>query len=146
MRDERNRSYEKERFAPTSAAPVKLRGHFFRPAASKVVHQCAKTSNTTGHDHSEFGLINHRRRLIYFNTWFGRNDGFQIVQEDIPRFRVAGRKHKRNKVKTEKISSLSTSFFSSFAAFTNGVKYQQPITTKIFCSPINRLMSLSAKG
>ena len=51
-----------------------------------------KTTLDNGHDHTEFALINHRRRLIYFNARFGKNDGSQIVQNDIPRYKVAVRK------------------------------------------------------
>ena len=45
---------------------------------------------------------------------FPQNDSSQIVQKDIPRYRVAGRKPKRNKVEIEKILYLlflSPSFF-----------------------------------
>ena len=54
-----------------------------------------------------FESINHQTRLIYFNTLFGRNDYTQIVQEDIPRDRLAMRKPKRNKVEIQKISPHS---------------------------------------
>ena len=61
-------------------------------AASEPTHRNKQHENTTGHDDTEFEFINHRRRLIYFNAWFGRKDGSQIVQEDIPRSRVAMQK------------------------------------------------------
>ena len=84
---------------------------FFHPAVSKVAHLSAKSSgashagcvcyqnkqhkNIIGLDHTEFGLINHRRRWINYNTLFGRNDYSQIVQED---YWVAVRKSRQNNV------------------------------------------------
>ena len=89
-------------------------------SASKLACQNNQHENATGHDHTEFGLINYRRRLIYFNAWFGRNNDSQIVQNYIPHNRVENPKW--NKVEIEKISYLSSFllFFSNFfAAFTN---------------------------
>ena len=37
---------------------------------------------------AEFGRINHRKRQMNFNALFGRNECSQLVQEDIPRYRV----------------------------------------------------------
>ena len=58
-------------------------------AASEPICQSKQQENTRGHDHTEFWLINHQKQLIYFNAWFERNDGSQIVQEDIPHYKVA---------------------------------------------------------
>ena len=77
--------------------------------ATEPTIQSMKHENTNGYDQTEFGLINHRRRLIYFNVWLGRNDGAQIVYEDILRYWVAMQKPKWNTVEIEKIS-LSGSF------------------------------------
>ena len=84
------------------------------------------------HDHPEFGLINHLRWLIYFNAWFGRNDGSQVVQEEIPRYKVTVLK---SQMKLKKKISLSTFLpYSSIAVFTDkkthdqsagGVEYSQ---------------------
>ena len=40
-------------------------------AASEPTLRNKQRENTTGHDYTEYELINHRRRLTYFNAWFG---------------------------------------------------------------------------
>ena len=120
-------------------------------AASELILRNRPHENTTGHHPTDSGPINHRRRLIYFNPWFARNDGSQIAQKNIPRYREAVRIAKWNKVEIEKIFSLSAFHpYSCLTALTdkktpsklrwgketqNGVRYKVKLATIVEDDP-----------
>ena len=66
---------------------------------------------------AKFERINPRKRQVDFYALFGRNDCSQIIQEDIPRNRVAIWKHQNLKFKRYLL--FSSPSFSSFSASTD---------------------------
>ena len=81
-------------------------------AASEPTRRSKQRENTTGYDHTEFRFINHRRQLMYFNVWFGKKDGFQIVQKDMSSLQIScGHHHHPHVVQVARISlTLSRHF------------------------------------
>ena len=120
----RNHPCEKEKFDLILASTGAENGRTFtRPLAAntwlisfKSLTPCLLLASwyrqNQQYKNISFRYINHRKRQVHFNALFGRNDCTQIVQEDIPRNRVAVWKPK-NKIEIQKASPVFVYFLSS---------------------------------
>ena len=66
-------------------------------ATSEPTLRNKQHENTTEHDYTEFGLLNHRSWLTYFNAWFGEATILKMYRKKLSLSRIYVRISKLNK-------------------------------------------------